>query len=154
MPNFLGFTEIYFDFQVVDAKVIQLDYNNNRIFLSLKDVKPNPSVGALEAVIGEELSLGGALEPAEADFEWPEVDALMEEMKNIEEVRDVYKGRFLRSPGLAPTFQVYMAPLVGQKYKLLARYGNNVQEVWTINVKCLIESQAENCVLSFLHSMD
>jgi ribosomal protein S1 len=25
--------------QVVDAKVIQLDYNNNRIFLSLKDVK-------------------------------------------------------------------------------------------------------------------
>jgi hypothetical protein len=30
----------------------------------------------------------------------------MEEMKNIEEVRDVYKGRFLRSPGLAPTFQV------------------------------------------------
>ncbi|XP_052142119.1 uncharacterized protein LOC127761828 [Oryza glaberrima] len=115
--------------QVVDAKVIQLDYNNNRIFLSLKDVKPNPSVGALEAVIGEELSLGGALEPAEADFEWPEVDALMEEMKNIEEVRDVYKGRFLRSPGLAPTFQVYMAPLVGQKYKLLARYGNNVQEV-------------------------
>lgn len=39
MPNFLGFTEIYFDFQVVDAKVIQLDYNNNRIFLSLKDVK-------------------------------------------------------------------------------------------------------------------
>uniref|UniRef100_A0A0D9VBB3 S1 motif domain-containing protein n=1 Tax=Leersia perrieri TaxID=77586 RepID=A0A0D9VBB3_9ORYZ len=115
--------------QAVDAKVIQLDYNNNRIFLSLKDVKPNPSVGALEAVIGEELSLGGALEPAEADFEWPEVDALIEEMKNIEEVRDIYKGRFLRSPGLAPTFQVYMAPLVGQKYKLLARYGNNVQEV-------------------------
>ncbi|KAG8057884.1 hypothetical protein GUJ93_ZPchr0002g26755 [Zizania palustris] len=92
--------------QVVDAKVIQLDYNNNRIFLSLKDVKPNPSVGTLEAVIGEELSLGGALEPAEANFEWPEVDALIEEMKSIEEVRDVYKGRFLRSPGLAPTFQV------------------------------------------------
>lgn len=34
--------ELYFFFfqlQVVDAKVIQLDYNNNRIFLSLKDVK-------------------------------------------------------------------------------------------------------------------
>ncbi|KAG8076519.1 hypothetical protein GUJ93_ZPchr0006g40649 [Zizania palustris] len=115
--------------QVVDAKVTQLDYNNNRIFLSLKDVKPNLSIGGLEAVIGEELSLGGALEPAEADVEWPEVDALIKEMKSIEEVRDVYKGRFLQSPGLAPTFQVYMAPLVGQKYKLLARYGNNVQEV-------------------------
>ncbi|CAL4971869.1 unnamed protein product [Urochloa decumbens] len=115
--------------QVVDAKVIQLDYNNNRIFLSLKDVKPNPSVGALEAVIGEDLSLGGALEPVQADFEWPEVDALMEEMRKIEDVRDVYKGRFFQSPGLAPTFQVYMAPVVGLKYKLLARYGNDVQEV-------------------------
>ncbi|TVU33670.1 hypothetical protein EJB05_25502, partial [Eragrostis curvula] len=115
--------------QVVDAKVIQLDYSNNRIFLSLKDVKPNPSVGALEAVIGEDLSLGGALEPAQADFEWPEVDSLIEEMRRIDEVRDVYKGRFFQSPGLAPTFQVYMAPVVGPKYKLLARYGNNVQEV-------------------------
>ncbi|KAL5199733.1 hypothetical protein ABZP36_020936 [Zizania latifolia] len=115
--------------QVVDAKVTQLDYNNNHIFLSLKNVKPNLSIGGLEAVIGEELSLGGALEPAEANFEWPEVDALIKEMKSMEEVRDVYKGRFLQSPGLAPTFQVYMAPLVGQKYKLLARYGNNVQEV-------------------------
>ncbi|CAO2033974.1 unnamed protein product [Urochloa humidicola] len=115
--------------QVVDAKVIQLDYNNNRIFLSLKDVKPNPSVGALEVVIGEDLSLGGALEPVQADFEWPEVDALMEEMRKIDDVRDVYKGRFFQSPGLAPTFQVYMAPVVGPKYKLLARYGNNVQEV-------------------------
>nr|AGT16201.1 S1 RNA-binding domain-containing protein [Saccharum hybrid cultivar R570] len=115
--------------QVVDAKVIQLDYNNSRIFLSLKDVKPNPSIGALEAVIGEDLSLGGALEPVQADFEWPEVDALMEELRKIEGVRDVYKGRFFQSPGLAPTFQVYMATVVGPKYKLLARYGNNVQEV-------------------------
>ncbi|XP_066324652.1 uncharacterized protein [Miscanthus floridulus] len=115
--------------QVVDAKVIQLDYNNSRIFLSLKDVKPNPSIGALEAVIGEDLSLGGALEPVQADFEWPEVDALMEELQKIEGVRDFYKGRFFQSPGLAPTFQVYMAPVVGPKYKLLARYGNNVQEV-------------------------
>lgn len=115
--------------QVVDAKVIQLDYNNIRIFLSLKDVKPNPSVGALESVVGEDLSFGGALEPVQADFEWPEVDALMEEMRRTEGVRDVYKGRFFQSPGLAPTFQVYMAPVVGPKYKLLARYGNSVQEV-------------------------
>jgi hypothetical protein len=40
------------------------------LFLSFPpSMQPNPSVGALEAVIGEELSLGGALEPAEADFE-------------------------------------------------------------------------------------
>jgi predicted transcriptional regulator len=30
---------VLYRFQVVDAKVIQLDYNNSRIFLSLKDVK-------------------------------------------------------------------------------------------------------------------
>ncbi|AQK67845.1 Nucleic acid-binding OB-fold-like protein [Zea mays] len=53
----------------------------------------------------------------------------MEEMRRTEGVRDVYKGRFFQSPGLAPTFQVYMAPVVGPKYKLLARYGNSVQEV-------------------------
>jgi predicted RNA-binding protein with RPS1 domain len=115
--------------QVVDAKVIQLDFNNSRIFLSLKDVKPSPPVGALEPVIGDEESLDGSLEPAQADFEWPEVDSLIEQLKNIEQVKDVYKGRFFRSPGLAPTFQVYMASLVGRKYKVLARYGNNVQEV-------------------------
>ncbi|XP_010233701.1 uncharacterized protein LOC100843989 isoform X2 [Brachypodium distachyon] len=116
--------------QVVDAKVIQLDFNNSRIFLSLKDVKPSPPIGALEPVIGEELlPLDGALEPVQADFEWPEVDSLIEELKNIEQVNDVYRGRFFRSPGLAPTFQVYMASLVGRKYKVLARYGNNVQEV-------------------------
>ncbi|KAM0907915.1 hypothetical protein ACQ4PT_015793 [Festuca glaucescens] len=114
---------------VVDAKVIQLDFNNSRIFLSLKDVKPSPPVGALEPVIGDEESLDGSLEPAQADFEWPEVDSLIEQLKNIEQVKDVYKGRFFRSPGLAPTFQVYMASLVGRKYKVLARYGNNVQEV-------------------------
>lgn len=33
------------------------------------DMQPNPSIGALEAVIGEDLSLGGALEPVQADFE-------------------------------------------------------------------------------------
>ncbi|AQL06152.1 hypothetical protein ZEAMMB73_Zm00001d047313 [Zea mays] len=35
--------------QVVDAKVIHLDYNNSRIFLSLKDVKV-----MLETTLGKE----------------------------------------------------------------------------------------------------
>jgi hypothetical protein len=39
-------------------------------------------------------------------LQWPEVDSLIEQLKNIEQVKDVYKGRFFRSPGLAPTFQV------------------------------------------------
>jgi hypothetical protein len=33
------------------------------------DMQPNPSLGALEAVIGEDLSLGEALEPVQSDFE-------------------------------------------------------------------------------------
>jgi hypothetical protein len=34
----------------------------------------------------------------------------MEEMLKIDEVRDVYRGRFFQSPGLAPTFQVRPTP--------------------------------------------
>lgn len=36
----------------------------------------------------------------------------MEEMRRTEGVRDVYKGRFFQSPGLAPTFQVSCATLL------------------------------------------
>lgn len=32
-------------------------------------MQPSPPVGALEAVIGDEASLDGSLEPAQADFE-------------------------------------------------------------------------------------
>jgi ribosomal protein S1 len=39
MLTVLSFLSCFFSFQVVDAKVIHLDYNNSRIFLSLKDVK-------------------------------------------------------------------------------------------------------------------
>jgi len=38
--------------------------------------------------------------------QWPEVDSLVEELQKIEGVQSVSKGRFFRSPGLAPTFQV------------------------------------------------
>ena len=39
--------------------------------------------------------------------QWPEVESLIEELQKIEGIQSVSKGRFFRSPGLAPTFQVW-----------------------------------------------
>jgi len=36
------------------------------------------------------------------------VESLIEELQKIEGVQSVSKGRFFRSPGLAPTFQVWI----------------------------------------------
>lgn len=38
--------------------------------------------------------------------QWTEVESLIKELKKIEGVQSVSKGRLFRSPGLAPTFQV------------------------------------------------
>lgn len=39
--------------------------------------------------------------------QWSEVESLIKELQKIEGVQSVSKGRFFRSPGLAPTFQVW-----------------------------------------------
>ncbi|KAL5749238.1 hypothetical protein ACOSP7_023841 [Xanthoceras sorbifolium] len=115
--------------QIVEAKVHQLDFALERIFLSLKEITPDPLTEALESVVGGHDPLDGKLEAAEADTEWHDVDSLIEELLEIEGVESVSKGRFFLSPGLAPTFQVYMASMFDNQYKLLARAENKVQEV-------------------------
>ncbi|GMJ06194.1 S1 domain-containing RBP [Hibiscus trionum] len=115
--------------QIVEAKVHQLDFTLDRIFLSLKEITPDPLIEALESVVGDHDNLDGRLQAAEADAEWPDVESLIKELEQIEGIRSVSKGRFFLSPGLAPTFQVYMAPMFENQYKLLARSGNKVQEV-------------------------
>ncbi|KAI3707018.1 hypothetical protein L6452_25178 [Arctium lappa] len=115
--------------QVVEAKVHQLDFSLERIFLSLKEITPDPLIEALEAVIGDQANLDGRLKAAQPDEEWADVDSLVKELEQYEGVELVKKGRFFLSPGLAPTFQVYMASVVENEYKLLARAGNKVQEV-------------------------
>ncbi|KAJ0104819.1 hypothetical protein Patl1_18750 [Pistacia atlantica] len=115
--------------QVVEAKVHQLDFALERIFLSLKEITPDPLIEALEFVVGGRDPLDGRLEAAEADTEWPDVESLIKELQKIEGIESVSKGRFFLSPGLAPTFQVYMASMFENQYKLLARSGNKVQEV-------------------------
>ncbi|KAI4372231.1 hypothetical protein MLD38_010487 [Melastoma candidum] len=115
--------------QIVEAKVHQLDFALDRIFLSLRGITPDPLSETLEAVVGDGLSLDGKFEAAEAESEWLEVESLIKELQQIEGVRSVSKGRYFLSPGLAPTFQVYMAAMFEDKYKLLARSGNRIQEI-------------------------
>ncbi|XVE64874.1 hypothetical protein DITRI_Ditri07aG0136600 [Diplodiscus trichospermus] len=115
--------------QIVEAKVHQLDFTLERIFLSLKEIMPDPLIEALESVVGDHDNLDGRLQAAQADSEWPDVESLIKELEQIEGVQSVSKGRFFLSPGLAPTFQVYMASMFENQYKLLARSGNKVQEV-------------------------
>ncbi|XVF52862.1 hypothetical protein PTKIN_Ptkin05aG0052500 [Pterospermum kingtungense] len=115
--------------QIVEAKVHQLDFTLERIFLSLKEITPDPLIEALDSVVGDHDNLDGRLQAAEADSEWPDVESLIKELEQIEGVQSVSKGRFFLSPGLAPTFQVYMASMFENEYKLLARSGNKVQEV-------------------------
>ncbi|GMH09409.1 hypothetical protein Nepgr_011250 [Nepenthes gracilis] len=115
--------------QIVEAKVHQLDFALDRIFLSLKELTPDPLIGALECIVGDHNALNGTLEASQTDYEWADVDSLIKELQEIEGVHNVSKGRFFLSPGLAPTFQVYMASTFENQYKLLARSGNKVQEV-------------------------
>ncbi|XP_050227856.1 uncharacterized protein LOC126677337 [Mercurialis annua] len=115
--------------QIVEAKVHQLDFTLERIFLSLKEITPDPLTEALESVVGDHDSLEGRLQVAEADSEWADVESLIKELQQVEGIQSVSKGRFFLSPGLAPTFQVYMASMFENQYKLLARSENKVQEV-------------------------
>ncbi|XP_074317459.1 uncharacterized protein LOC141653556 [Silene latifolia] len=114
--------------EIVEAKVHQLDFSLERIFLSLKEITPDPLNEALECIVGNN-NFNGGLEAAQADSEWAEVDSLIKEIQDVDGVQTVSKGRFFLSPGLAPTFQVYMASMFENQYKLLARSGNKVQEV-------------------------
>ncbi|KAK4389312.1 hypothetical protein Sango_2268200 [Sesamum angolense] len=119
--------------QIVEAKVHQLDFSLERVFLSLKEITPDPLIEALEAVVGDQEPLDGRLEAAQADTEWADVESLIKELEEFDGIQSVSKGRYFLSPGLAPTFQgasqVYMASMFENQYKLLARAGNRVQEV-------------------------
>ncbi|EFH66205.1 predicted protein [Arabidopsis lyrata subsp. lyrata] len=116
--------------EIVEAKVHQLDFALERIFLSLKEITPDPLTEALESVVGgDNDQFGARLQAAELDAEWPDVESLIKELEMVEGIQSVSKSRFFLSPGLAPTFQVYMAPMFENQYKLLARAGHRVQEL-------------------------
>ncbi|XP_074333262.1 uncharacterized protein LOC141671069 isoform X2 [Apium graveolens] len=112
--------------QIVEAKVHQLDFSLERIFLSLKEVVPDPLTETLEAV--DHVSQNRVLATSEADTEWTDIEKLLKELHQFEGINSVSRGRFFLSPDFTPTFQVYMASMFENQYKLLARAGNRVQE--------------------------
>ncbi|GJX81446.1 polyribonucleotide nucleotidyltransferase, partial [Tanacetum coccineum] len=115
--------------QVVEAKVHQLDFSLERIYLSLKEITPDPLTESLEAVIDDHSVSDSTLEAERPEDEWADLELLVNELRKYEGIELVTKGRFFLSPGLTPTFQVYMASMFKNQYKLLARAGNKVQEV-------------------------
>ncbi|XP_071702790.1 uncharacterized protein [Rutidosis leptorrhynchoides] len=115
--------------QVVEAKVHQLDFSLERISLSLKEISPDPLTKSLDAVLGDNTLVDGTLEAAQPENEWADLELLVKELQRYEGIELVTKGPFFLSPGLTPDFQVYMASMFKNQYKLLARAGNKVQEV-------------------------
>ncbi|KAH9325482.1 hypothetical protein KI387_005660, partial [Taxus chinensis] len=114
--------------EVLKAKVCGLDRSFQRINLSLKQLKLDPLLETLESVVKEDDHMTGNLEYAEINTKWPEVDSLIRELELVAGIQSVSKGRFLLSPGLAPSFQVYLSDTHGDGYKILARSENRVQE--------------------------
>lgn len=118
--------------EVVNAKVCRLDRVLQRINLSLKRMQPDPLLATLESVVRDsenEISMhdSQSLEPEVAV--WPELEALITKLEQMEQIACVTKGRCLRSAALAPTFQVFLSVPQENGYKLLARFGNKIQEV-------------------------
>nr|GEZ92024.1 tetraspanin-10 isoform X1 [Tanacetum cinerariifolium] len=107
--------------QVVEAKVHQLDFSLERIYLSLKEITPDPLTESLEAVIDDHSVSDSTLEAERPEVEWADLELLVNELRNYEGIELVTKGRFFLSPGLTPTFQVYMASMFKNQYKLLAQ---------------------------------
>ncbi|MFS7941828.1 putative S1 domain, nucleic acid-binding protein [Helianthus anomalus] len=118
--------------QVVEAKVHQLDFSLERIYLSLKEITPDPLTESFEAVIGHNAVVNGTIDADQPENEWADLDSLIKGLQSYEGIELVTKGRFFLSLGLTPAFQVifvYMVSLFKNQYKLLARAGNKVQEV-------------------------
>lgn len=84
-------------------------------------MQPNPSVGALEAVIGEDLSLGGALEPVQADFEVCTISSVIKHgldmgyFKGLKflQKHNVYRADQAFLPAMAHGTTVCLSPLMG-----------------------------------------
>ncbi|XP_023772159.1 uncharacterized protein LOC111920822 [Lactuca sativa] len=122
--------------QVLKAKVHQLDLLLERIYLSLKEITPDPLTKSLEAILDHhaDATLDCKLEadqpqPEEEIEYWDDLEFLIKELQQYQGIELVTKGRFFLSPGLTSTFQVYMASMFKDQYKLLARAGDKVQEV-------------------------
>lgn len=118
--------------EVIKARVCRLDRTLQRINLSLKQMQPDPLKLTLESVVGDSESDASMHELEAIESEaviWPELEDLIKKLEQMEHISCVSKGRCLHSAALAPTFQVFLSAPQIDGYKLLARFGNKIQEV-------------------------
>ncbi|KAG0559853.1 hypothetical protein KC19_10G134300 [Ceratodon purpureus] len=115
--------------QEVEVKVCRLDRYLQRISLSLKQMQPDPLRETLESLDlrGPEVSVG-ALSDDETTV-MPELIGVTERLEAYKGIDSVQLGRRIQGNALAPTFQVYLSGQLDDGFKLLARSGNQVQEV-------------------------
>lgn len=118
--------------QVIKAKVCRLDRILQRINLSLKQMQTDPLKRTLESVVGDSESDSSIckLEAIESmDVFWPQLEDLIKKLEKMDQISSVSKGRCLYSAAFAPTFQVLISTPQSNGYKLLARFGNKIQEI-------------------------
>lgn len=65
--------------------------------------------------------------------EIPEVNGVIKRLEQIKGIDSVVKGRCLQGMAMAPSFQVYLSGQLSNGYKLIARSGNQVQEVLSLH---------------------
>lgn len=129
--------------QELQTKVCRVDKVARRISLSLKQMQPDPLMETLDSLV-EEAGLRGELEHmvpegAPLSEEMRELEDVMARLRAVGGISEVRLGRRLRGSALAPAFQVYLSSQWEDGYKLLARAGTEVQEVF---LKTALEREA------------
>ncbi|XP_024519354.1 bromodomain-containing protein 4-like isoform X2 [Selaginella moellendorffii] len=116
--------------QEIETAVHKLDYDRQRIYLSLKRMSPDPLLETVESMLArqEDVNSNSATDPQILSI--PELEALLKRLESRQEIQEIAKGRRVHSASVVPTFQVYLSSAQhDEAYKLLARSGNEVQEV-------------------------
>eukprot|EP00850_Spirogloea_muscicola_P002828 SM000011S19006 [mRNA] locus=s11:303231:309468:+ [translate_table: standard] len=114
----------------IEAMVCKLDFQASRINLSLKQLQPDPLMETLESLVGlpSETAewFSKSLEPsASAQAEpLPEVSSVIRKLQEQPAILSVALGRSLRA-----SLQVYLSEQLDNGFKLLARSGQQVQEI-------------------------
>ncbi|KAG6551959.1 hypothetical protein Mapa_006576 [Marchantia paleacea] len=125
--------------QEVKAKVCKLDRFLQRINLSLKLMQPDPLLETLESLVSPDADMIGDTADVMNESnvtENEELNRFTSKLEQIPEIAAVRSGRRVRGSALAPAFQIYLSGPLDNGYKLLARFGNEVQEV-------LVETSAD-----------
>lgn len=116
----------------VEVKVCRLDRYLQRINLSLKQMQPDPLRETLESLVSSDLRETATTARASNEDEttgMPELVGVTKRLKEYKGIDSVQLGRRIQGTALAPTFQVYLSVQLDDGFKLLARSGNQVQEV-------------------------